>query len=222
VWRLGHATVPLDYVPHRFVSWRHRFDDPEREYRTLYCAVERITCLREVLGDVSPNIRAIAEFQEVFGTASEHILTAGVVSWAWRKANALAPGRIATHEDLVDVDDVLVRRRLERQHAALLVEYGMEHLYISEVRSTQRPVTQRIGRALYEEGAAGVFYKSNRDDLVCVALFEGAAHLEPDGPVERMTAAFPELLQVCDEYNLILRGPPGGDSFQQTRSQTGV
>jgi len=30
------------------------------------------------------------------------------------------------------------------------------------------------------------------------------------------------LLQVCDEYNLILRGPPGGDSFQQTRSQTGV
>jgi len=217
VWRLGHAAAPLDYVPRRFVSWRHRFDDPEREYRTLYCAVERITCLREVLGDVSPNAKAVAEFQEVFGTTSTHILPAGVVSWPWREANVLAPGRIAAHEDLVNVDDVTARRRLESQHAALLAEYGMEHLYISEVRSIQRPVTQRIGRSLYEEGAAGVLYRSNRDDLVCVALFEGAAHLESDGPFEPMTAASPELLQVCDEYNLILRGPPGRDSPHTSR-----
>ena len=38
VWRLGHAAAPLAYVPRELCSWNHRFDDPRREYRTLYSA----------------------------------------------------------------------------------------------------------------------------------------------------------------------------------------
>jgi hypothetical protein len=199
----------LDYVHHRYIRWKHRFDDPEKQYRTLYCATERLTALREVLGDFRPNTKALAEFQEIFGPDAVGVLPAGVVSWAWRETNVLAPGRITAHGSLVDLDDVAIRQQLERKHAALLADHGMEHLDISDVRSTHRPVTQHIGRWLYEEGAAGVLYKSNRDDLLCVALFEGAAQLEADGPVELLVHPIPELLQVCDEYNLILRGAPG-------------
>ena len=38
VWRVGHAGSPLEFVPHEYCSWEHRFDDPERRYRTLYGA----------------------------------------------------------------------------------------------------------------------------------------------------------------------------------------
>ena len=38
VWRLGHRGAPLEYVPRHLCGWRHRWDDPERKYRTLYCA----------------------------------------------------------------------------------------------------------------------------------------------------------------------------------------
>ena len=127
------------------------------------------------------------------------------MSWKWRQEHALALGTLEHTGPLIDLDEVRVRRRLERQHAKLLAHFNMDHLYVSEVRSTKRAVTQRIGRSLYEEGAAGILYRSNRDNHQCIALFEGAASLKPTGDVCHMTEDIPELLQVCDENDLVLR-----------------
>ena len=77
----------------------------------------------------------------------------------------------------------------------------MEHLNISEVRSRTRPVTQAISRTLYEDGAAGVRFRSNLDDHPCTALFEGRSHLEPTGVPIVLTRDVPELLRVCAEYS---------------------
>lgn len=81
----------------------------------------------------------------------------------------------------------------------------MEHLDISEKRSKTRAVTQAISRDLYEQGAAGLLFKSAIDDERCVVLFEdrgsledaGEAWISLDGEVE-------ELRLVCDEFRLIL------------------
>ncbi len=81
----------------------------------------------------------------------------------------------------------------------------MRHLDISEVRSRTRPLTQAISRALYEEGAAGIGFRSNLDDRPCTVLFEGRARLAPAGAAIRLTQDVPELLQVCAEYSLVLR-----------------
>jgi len=48
-WRVGYHHAPLDFVPRELYSWEHRFDDPEHEYRTIYCAEMKLTALREVL-----------------------------------------------------------------------------------------------------------------------------------------------------------------------------
>ncbi|MCI0549173.1 MAG: RES domain-containing protein [Candidatus Rokubacteria bacterium] len=196
--------APLDYVPRELSSWHHRFDDPRREYRTLYCADEKLTCLREVLADLRPNAKALAEFASLFGDAS--LIPAGEISRAWRRQHALAPASIAlVGGALVDLDDVPSRERLARRHARLLARHGMRHLDISEVRSRQRPVTQAISRTLYDEGAAGVRFRSNLDDRPCTALFEGRGRLEPAGTPIPLTRDLPELLQVCAEYSLTLR-----------------
>ena len=191
-------------MPRDFCSWHHRFDDPKREYRTLYCAEQKITCLREVLADLRPNVKALAEFANLFGDSPR--IPAGEVSEAWRRRHALAPAAISIEQGaVVDLDDVPARERLARRHARLLAAHGMEHLDISEVRSRTRPVTQAISRSLYEEGAAGVRFRSNLDDQPCTALFEGRGRLEPTGAPIVLTRDVPELLQVCTEYLLVLR-----------------
>jgi hypothetical protein len=48
-------------------GWNHRFDDPRREYRTIYAADKKETCLREVLADLRPDKKAVAEFKKLFG-----------------------------------------------------------------------------------------------------------------------------------------------------------
>ena len=191
-------------MPRGLSSWQHRFDDPRREYRTLYCADRRITCLREVLADLRPSTEALQDFARLFG--DRRAIPAGVVSAEWRQAHVLAPAMIAGADGaLVDLDDLAVRRRLERRHAALLAAHAMPHLDISQVRSRDRVVTQTISRALFEEGAAGIRFRSNLDDGPCAALFEGRAWLEPRDKPTPLTEDVEELLQVCEEYGLVLR-----------------
>ena len=191
-------------MPREHCSWHHRFDDPRRAYRTLYCADAKLTCLREVLADLRPNTRALAEFAHLFGDATA--IPAGEISRAWRERHALAPASIARPRGpVVDLDDVPLRARLSRRHAALLAAHGMPHLDISEVRSRTRAVTQAVSRSLYEDGAAGVRFRSNLDDQPCTALFEGRARLAPAGAPIPLTRDVPELLQVCAEYALVLR-----------------
>jgi hypothetical protein len=209
MWRLGHVSAPLDYVPRERCSWKHRFDDPLREFRTLYCAEEAITCIREVVGDLRPNAKARAEFaawQLEQGTAPDDlILPSQEVSAEWRELHALARGKIERSGPIVDVDRPAVRVELENRHAALLTAHGMSFLNIPEVRSRNRVVTQTIARDLYDRGAAGVRFRSAHDDRPCVALKEGRALLVPLGRPRPLTEDIPELRQVCAEYGLILR-----------------
>lgn len=195
-------------MPRLYTSWQHRFDDPRREYRTLYCAERADTCLREVLADLRPNAQVLAEMNELFGSSAAIESAAGTVPREWRDAHVLRRGRVEANGDFADIDSVRLRRRLEREHAGLLAAQGMDHLDISEVRSRTRPVTQAISRTLYEDGAAGVRFKSNLDDRPCFALFEGRARLAAErasrGTLVRLRRDEPMLVRVCDELGLRL------------------
>lgn len=105
---------------------------------------------------------------------------------------------------LIDLDDLNVRREIEYEYATLLASHDMKHLDISEIRSKNRAVTQSISRALYEEGNAGIKFGSNLDNLPCFALFEGRASLESLSATISLAEDIEELLQVCEEFNLIL------------------
>jgi RES domain len=206
VWRLGWASTPFDFSPREYCSWQSRFDDVQRLYRSLYVARDKLTCLREVLADLRANTKALTDFQELF--ANEPFVIAGQVSAEFRQKRVLAPATIRILQgEFVDVDNVDVRTELEQRHASLLHEHGMNHLNIGEIRSDTRVVTQTISRSLYDQGAAGIVFHSRLDDCPCVALFESRANLIPAGDLEPLTDDVPELLRVCDEYNLVLRQP---------------
>lgn len=203
-WRIGHVSAPLDFVPRNHCTWLHRFDDPLHEYRTLYCAEERLTCFYEVFQDREPDTQLQHEFAN-WRRAPAGIILAGEVTWKRREELALASGVSYVHGGLIDLDDLSVRRAIEKEHAELLGNHGLAHLNIAEIRSRQREITQAVSRSLYEQGAAGVRYSSNLDNRRCFALFEGRGYLEADGEPERLTENLPELIEVCDHFSLVLR-----------------
>jgi hypothetical protein len=213
VWRLGHYFAPLDYPPREHCAWNHRFDDPEHEYRTLYCAELPITCLREVLADLRPSTKAradYAQFQANQDDPPEELhRPARVVSLKWRELHALARATVERHGELWDLADPDLREELTDRHPALLDAHGMPNLDIAQITSKNRIVTQMISRDLYERGAAGILSHSNQDRRGCLALMEGRAHLAPAGDPIPLTENLPDLLKVCSDYNLILKQPGG-------------
>jgi hypothetical protein len=211
-WRVGYNESPLEYLPHELYSWEHRFDDAQREYRTLYCAERKLTALREALADLRPNtnVRAdFARFQLEQGYAPDELfMPAREVTESWRREHALVQVCLVCDGALADLDDVKLRNQLESTHADLLLSHGMKHLDISEIRSKTRPVTQAISRDLYDKGAAGLLFRSNLDDGQCVVLFEGRASLvSTDEPQTELIEEIEELEHVCSEFGLILRRP---------------
>jgi hypothetical protein len=203
LWRLGHRSAPLEFVPRHLCGWQHRWDDPQREYRTLYGGKSELTCLREVLADLRPHAKAITELRELFGDGTPALQDAGTVRPEFLDAHLLCRARAVGDADLCRVDvDVELHRELEHEHADLLAAHGMDHLDIAQVRSKERIVTQTVGRALFSRGYAGIVFGSNLDDQPCIAIFEGRAQLVPDGAPLELTPELPQLVQVCDEFGL--------------------
>jgi hypothetical protein len=201
VWRLGHHAAPLDFPPREHCAWNHRFDDPEQEYRTLYCAERALTCLREVLADLRPNSKARADFAQFQAQQDEPP--------EWRERHTLARATVVRDGPLWDLADSKLREELTDRHAALLDAHGMAYLDVSQITSKNRIVTQIISRDLYERGAAGILFNSNQDGHGCLALMEGRAQLQAAGEAIPLTEDLPDLLRVCSEYNLILKEPEG-------------
>jgi hypothetical protein len=187
------------------LSWEGRFDDPRKtldpnsRFRTLYVAQERVTAFRETLQDLRPDTHSRAEYLSLFGVEPPP----GIVTAQWRADRRVARGRLAVAAtDLVDLEDLDVRRELEQSHAAVLASHGMRHLDISNLRSSQRIVTQTIALDLWTQGKAGVLYKSNIDSGVCLALFEGGPPLSPYGRTRRIAADDADLLAAVEPWHL--------------------
>ncbi len=192
----------MDFVPREYCGWNHRFDDLGRRFRTLYCAGLQVTAFREALACLRTDTTAIREFRALFGETRGLV---GRVTTEWRRELVLAPARIEILAgELVDIDDVALRRRLEWEHASLLEMHDMKNLDISQVRSKTRVVTQTITGSLYDQGTAGILFRSNLDDRPCLALFEGRARLVPDGEAVPLIPPPRGLVRVCREFQLTL------------------
>lgn len=161
-------------------------------------AQKRVTAFRETLQDLRPDTRTRAEYRSLFGVEPPP----GIVAAQWRADRRVARGRLAAGADLVDLEDLDVRRQLEESHAAMLASHDMRHLDISHLRSSQRIVTQTIALDLWTDGKAGILYKSNLDGEACVALFEGVATISPYGRPGTIPADDPDLLAAAEPWHL--------------------
>lgn len=196
VWRVGHFKSPCDFTPDHLCAWNHRFDDPLREYRTIYAADKKETCLREVLADLRPNKKALADFNKTFG-ADPATTDAGKVTRAWRRKHVLAQADIdISSGTMAKIETTAVRTDLSRRLK--------QQLDVETIRGGDRDLTRSISRELYNDGHCGIEFRSRLDKAPCHALFEGRARLEQVGKAVSLADDAAELIAVCQEYNLTL------------------
>lgn len=207
VWRVGWHEDPLALPPRELRGWNHRFDDPHREFGSLYCSEHPQTALREVLADLRPSMPALKELQELFGPGAEDD-DVGTVTAVWRHEHALAECRIQPGDArLIDVEDAAVLSDMLERHPVVnaMSRVGMDTLDSIAVRSRERPVTQAIARELFEQGIDAVKFTSGIDAEACFVLFEGRATLDGTGVASSLSEDVDELVQVCEELGLNLQ-----------------
>lgn len=205
VWRVGYFESPCEFTPRDLCDWNHRFDDPLREYRTVYAADKKETCLREVLADLRPNKKTLADFKKFFGD-DEAAESAGVVAGAWRARNVLARADIEIESgEMANIESAAILTELTERLARQLESRGIKRLDAARVRSKDRDLTRAASRLLHEDGHCGIDFRSCLDAARCHALFEGRARLRQIGDAIDLTRPVPELVSVCGEYGLTLR-----------------
>lgn len=206
VWRVGRQSDPLAPPPRERCSWRGRFDDAARRFRTLYCAASPDTSLREKLAPLRPSAEMwmellfslhVGQFRPREMYAMELGQLAGLVL-------ASAEVDLPDNLGLVDIEDLAVRTDLEREYAWLLATHGVSHLDISELRSDLRPLTQTLAGELYNKGYAGISYRSKVDNERCYALFEGRYELRPTAEPVSLTERVDWVERICREMGLQL------------------
>ena len=204
VWRVGHFASPCDFTPHHLCGWNHRFDDPRRDYRTIYAADKKETCLREVLADLRPDKKAVAEFKKLFGD-DDAVECAGHVTKVWRDKHVLVQVEIdISSGEMADIESAAVLADLSTRLQRKLKERRLKRLEIARIRSQDRDLTRTASRLLHDDGYAGIDFHSRLDKVLCHALFEGRARLNQMGAAIPLSGKVAELGAVCAEYGLIL------------------
>jgi hypothetical protein len=205
VWRVGYHADPRGFVAFDRTLYSHRFDDKHERFRSLYCARDPRTALREVLADLRRNTAAVARFVAAHGPEAADELPNEPVSAAWRHKHVLTSAVIQADGALLDLRDPARLNELERVHATLLADHGLAHLDLHEITTRRRDVTRAIAAVAYDDGIAVVRFPSSRDGQDCYALFEHRAALVADAATVPLTDPAPQaLLDVASEWALTL------------------
>jgi hypothetical protein len=132
------------------------------------------------------------------------VVVVGKLSLSWRREKELVSGVLDLQEhqlwDLTVVPSVV---ELEHQIAGLLRKHGAKQLDFAVLQGGNRELTQGISRFLFEQGKAGLLYRSRVDSKRCLALFEGRARVTPLGPVRRLDEDFHLLTLACSHLKII-------------------
>jgi hypothetical protein len=165
-------------------------------------------------------LSAIRALADAFGEDALDDLPRHPVTASWREQHVLAPAQARLDGPLVDLNEAGTRDELEKRHAALLAEHGLDHLDLHEITSRRRIVTQTIAADLFDRcGAAAVRFPSRLDGMPALALFEGRGELVAAGePIELTAPAPASLVEVCSEWGLTLEQRSPLRPFRRHRS----
>lgn len=195
LWRVGHKDDPAGFSPRELTSWRNRWDDPQREFRTSYAAETVGTALVEVFQHYRPTVQAQTTRGELYPSSylypsddllpgREHLKALlGPSKWAWRAIVAVEVDTDARVLDLIKAD----RGWLEREIPEVLQSLNIQSVTTNVLTDPNREATQQIARAAYDKGIAGFRYPSNAGEVPCVALFEGRGGLKALGTLRPVT-----------------------------------
>lgn len=201
LYRLGRPPDPLAWPTVQTIG-HERFDDPLRQYRVLYAALQRDACFAETLAGFRPSLSSLAAERAV-ANADESPRAALVPSAWWRQRLVgcfrLAPARWL---DLRALDTFQVLRVAFADLASSLrvsdVDLGAVAGRVP-IAGDERRLTQAISRWAFERGFDGIAYTSRLDHrYTCWAVFEGgASRIHPLGPPDLLNPDDPDFARVA-------------------------
>lgn len=199
LYRLGWLPDPLAWSPWDQIG-DGRFDDPQGEFRVLYAAVQRRGAFIETLARIRPSLEYLATVNAVIG--GDKPPPGPSVPAHWYRRRGIGALRLGAHQRWLDLRAPVTRETLRVEMARTLLDLGLSDLDLAGVIGPTRWLTQAIARWAYEQGYAGLAYRSRFDErLTLWAVFEGAA-FESVGPPEPITPEDPDLLGVARLFGL--------------------
>jgi hypothetical protein len=195
-----------------------RYDDPDGQWKTLYCATDAEGAIGECLGDFRFNPAAVVRIEaylesepdEGFDETYSQPLTADdVESFDWWLAHA--PARQAV---LVDVDHWRTYIAVAPKALPALVRYGIKRFDRQTVLDERRYVTRTLA-GLYRRGAtdpltgellaAGLRFTSRLPPAwECWALWEPLPLDASQAEIERVTIDTPQLRTAAAMLGIVI------------------
>jgi len=198
LYRLGWLPDPLAWAPWNEIG-SGRFDDLRRQFRVLYAAAQRRGAFIETLARVRPSLEYLASVNAI--TSSERP-PAPSVPTHWYHRRGVGQLRLGPRQRWLDLRAPETREALRGEMARTLRDLGLSDLDVAGVIGPMRDLTQAIARWAYEQGYAGIAYRSRLDErLTLWAVFEGAA-FEPEGSPEPIGPHDPDLAAVAKLFGL--------------------
>jgi hypothetical protein len=225
-WRVSSWHEPLDPPPPAPPLGTdpkdddgHRYDDPDGEWRTLYCATDAEGALGESLGDFKFNSAAVvrieaflaSEVDEGFDEDYFRPLTAeDVESFDWKLAHAPADSDVR----FVAVDHWRTYNAVAPKAARALVRYGIKRFDRRTLLDERRYITRTLA-GLYRRDAtdpvtgellaAGLRFTSRLPPAwACWALWEPLALDAAEAEIARVTIDTPQLRTAAAMLGIVL------------------
>ncbi|MGN6031230.1 MAG: hypothetical protein ACTHQE_06155 [Thermomicrobiales bacterium] len=228
IYRCSRGTSPFEFPDWAYAdddgTFGNRFDDPTpillnkpAQYRTLYCATQRIATLGETLARfrVRPGLvealRQIDDDEETTEDALNDVrdplyLDHGLIGNDWIRKRRIGHTYIDADCRFVDLGSHVTIAHLNRVFAPFLDMAGVSEIDLSRITSGHRLLTQAIALYSFLQGYAGVRYVSRLDaSWECWALFEGSFRFEmgePRGFHAGLTPDDPDLLEIARAFSL--------------------
>jgi hypothetical protein len=152
---------------------RGRWDDTEEEFRVLYLSSTGLGAFIETLQDLRQNADALRLLSQIEGDDEAPLETVTIVRDRLR--NRYFADLIPSHPDELAIHFVhgATRTFLENHLANELSRRGIPHLKIGDVIGSDRSLSRRISRVLYDGGYNGVRAPSAEHGLSeTIAVFE--------------------------------------------------
>jgi hypothetical protein len=208
VWRRPRTKLLDELHPHDGYRW----DAPEADFATMYCATEPVGSFVETLANYRRDDYFAARLHAATNEDepdAEYAFDAigGVVPRGYFD-RVLGRATLDPEHDFIDVDHPRTHAQLTQELPNLLVKQGAREFDRGVMMTQDRRITRTVAGHLYAQTAstaAGIRYESRlHRDLECWALWEHCAPYLTDHEVDPLTADHPEIRRAAELLKLQL------------------
>lgn len=206
----------------------NRYDDPEQDFRIVYCASKRAGAFGESLAryrhslTLLARLQTVADSEESFDDATAELVAAsdeqrGVVPFDWRFTRQLGSTLLDPALIFADITEAETLSYLRAAIAPIAVRLHLSDFDLSTVLGPKRGITQACARHIRDlrdaaggSRFAGIRYPSRlNQDWICWAVFEDRLKhtlQNIETPISIDDAGFREAARVLDLSVETIRG----------------